>query len=222
MARGNLFVMTGASGVGKGTIRTTLLGYFRDSVHYSISMTTRSPRPGEVNNKDYYFVSKEEFEAKIAQNGFLEYAQFVGNYYGTPKAPVEEYLNQGKDVLLEIEVQGALQVAQQAPDAIMIFIVPPSLSELRHRLLLRGTETLDKIAQRMRRAEEEMREAHHFHYVLVNDQLDQAVSDFAAIIRAERLKVGRMQKAITQALALDPRVEAENADLEGKIRQSGS
>lgn len=214
--------MTGASGVGKGTIRGRILEYHHRNLKYSISMTTRPPRPGEVNGVDYYFVNKADFEQHLEQDGFLEYARYVDDYYGTPRAAVEAALNQGLDVLLEIEVQGALQVQQKAPDAVMIFIVPPSLSDLRHRLLLRGTDSLEKIAKRLKRAEEEMQQAHHFHYVIVNDQLDQAVSDFSAVIKAERLRFNRMQSALGQAVTLNPAIDAENNALEAKIRAHGT
>lgn len=211
--------MTGASGVGKGTIRGRLLEYHR--MYYSISMTTRPPRPGERHGVDYYFVRKTEFESKIAQNGFLEWAQYVDDYYGTPREPVEEALNRGQDVLLEIEVQGALQVKQTMPEAILVFIIPPSLSELRRRLLVRGTDSLSKIAKRLQRAEEEIRMADRFKYVLVNDQLDKAVSDFAAIIQAERLLQPRMTEAVARALSRDPALESELDALERIRRQAG-
>lgn len=219
MSRGNLFVMTGASGVGKGTIRGRLLEYHR--MYYSISMTTRPPRPGERNGVDYYFVSKADFESKIAQNGFLEWAQYVDDYYGTPREPVEEALDKGQDVLLEIEVQGALQVKQTLPEAILVFIIPPSLSELRRRLLVRGTDSLPKIRKRLERAVEEIRMADRFKYVLVNDQLDKAVSDFAAIIQAERLLQPRMHEAIERALSQDPALEKELDELERKRLEAG-
>ncbi|GIW32526.1 MAG: guanylate kinase [Meiothermus sp.] len=219
MPRGNLFVMTGASGVGKGTIRGRLLEYHR--MYYSISMTTRPPRPGERHGVDYYFVSRAEFESRISQNGFLEWAQYVDDYYGTPKEPVEEALNQGQDVLLEIEVQGALQVKQALPEAILVFIIPPSLSELRRRLLVRGTDSLPKIRKRLERAVEEIRMADRFKYVLVNDQLDKAVSDFAAIIQAERLLQPRMREAIERALSKDPALEKELDELERKRLEAG-
>ena len=219
MPRGNLFVMTGASGVGKGTIRGRLLEYHR--MYYSISMTTRPPRPGEQHGVDYYFVSKAEFESRIAQNSFLEWAQYVDDYYGTPKEPVEEALGKGQDVLLEIEVQGALQVKQTMPEAILVFIIPPSLSELRRRLLVRGTDSLTKIRKRLERAVEEIRMADRFKYVLVNDQLDKAVSDFAAIIQAERLLQPRMAEAVARALSIDPALESELDELEGKRLEAG-
>jgi guanylate kinase len=190
-------------------------------MYYSISMTTRPPRPGERHGVDYYFVSRAEFESRIAQNGFLEWAQYVDDYYGTPKEPVEEALNQGQDVLLEIEVQGALQVKQALPEAILVFIIPPSLSELRRRLLVRGTDSLPKIRKRLERAVEEIRMADRFKYVLVNDQLDKAVSDFAAIIQAERLLQPRMREAIEQALSKDPALEKELDELERKRLEAG-
>lgn len=211
MPRGNLFVMTGASGVGKGTIRGRLLEYHR--MYYSISMTTRPPRLGERNGIDYYFVGRVEFESKIAQQGFLEWAQYVDDYYGTPREPVEQALDKGQDVLLEIEVQGALQVKQAMPEATLVFIVPPSLSELRRRLLVRGTDSLGKVNKRLRRAQEEILLADQFKYVLVNDQLDKAVSDFAAIIQAEGLLQPRMGEALARALTLDPALERELDEL---------
>jgi guanylate kinase len=190
-------------------------------MYYSISMTTRPPRPGERNGVDYYFVSKADFESKIAQNGFLEWAQYVDDYYGTPREPVEEALSKGQDVLLEIEVQGALQVKQTLPEAILVFIIPPSLSELRRRLLVRGTDSLPKIRKRLERAVEEIRMADRFKYVLVNDQLDKAVSDFAAIIQAERLLQPRMHEAIERALSQDPALEKELDELERKRLEAG-
>jgi len=211
--------MTGASGVGKGTIRGRLLEYHR--MYYSISMTTRLPRVGERNGVDYYFVKKEEFEAKIAQNGFLEYAHYVEDYYGTPREPVEAALAKGQDVILEIEVQGALQVATQMPEAILVFIIPPSLSELRRRLLVRGTDSLEKIHKRLKRAEEEICMADKFKYVLVNDQLDKAVSDLASIIQAERLKYERMGEAVERALQHDPALDAELDEIERKRHEAG-
>jgi guanylate kinase len=209
---GNLFVITGASGVGKGSIRGRLLEYHR--MYYSISMTTRAMRVGERHGVDYQFVSKPDFESTIAKDGFLEYAQYVDDYYGTLRAPVEEQLGKGRDVLLEIEVQGALQVAEHMPEAILVFIIPPSLSELRRRLLVRGTDSIEKIRKRLRRAEEEIRAAHQFRYVVVNDQLDKAVSDFASIVQAEALRFDRMQEIAARALHIDPQLEADLDEIE--------
>jgi guanylate kinase len=190
-------------------------------MYYSISMTTRPPRPGERNGIDYYFVSRVEFENKVAQQGFLEWAQYVDDYYGTPREPVEQALDTGQDVLLEIEVQGALQVKQAMPEATLVFIVPPSLSELRRRLLVRGTDSLGKVNKRLRRAQEEILLADQFKYVLVNDQLDKAVSDFAAIIQAERLLQPRMGEALARALTLDPALERELDELVRRRLEAG-
>jgi guanylate kinase len=198
--------MTGASGVGKGTLRSRVLQV--RPMYYSISMTTRPPRPGERPGVDYHFVSREAFEEAIARGDLLEWARYIDDYYGTPRKPIEEALERGEDALLEIEVQGALQVAEQVPEAILIFIIPPSLSELRRRLISRGTEGPDKIRRRLLRAEEELKVAPRFHYILVNDQLDSAVADFLAILRAEDLKSSRMTEALRRAASRDPQLEA--------------
>ncbi|AEB12359.1 Guanylate kinase [Marinithermus hydrothermalis DSM 14884] len=217
MARGNLFVMTGASGVGKGTIRARLME--RVAFHYSISMTTRPPREGERHGVDYWFVTPEEFEAEIERGGLLEWCRYVDHYYGTPREPVERALARGEDVLLEIEVQGALQVAQQVPEAVLIFVVPPSLSELRSRLLRRGKDSLEKIEKRLKRAEEELEQAEAFHYVVVNDLLEQAVTAIEHIVWAERSKSARMRHAIERAKARDPLLEAELDRITRKLKE---
>ncbi|MBB6098927.1 guanylate kinase [Deinobacterium chartae] len=188
--RGLLFVMTGASGVGKGTIRARLLE--RVPMFYSISWTTREQRPGEVDGVDYHFRTREQFEAELLTGaGFLEHAEFVGNRYGTPRAPVEAALARGEHALLEIEVEGAMQVAAAAPEAVLIFIMPPSLSELRRRLVGRATETPERIERRLARAREEILAAHRFRYVVVNDRVERAVADLEALIRAEELRSTR-------------------------------
>ncbi|MEN2981896.1 MAG: guanylate kinase, partial [Thermus sp.] len=187
--RGRLFVMTGASGVGKGTVRARVLE--RTRLFYSISMTTRPPRPGERDGVDYYFVDRPAFEALLAQDGFLEHAEYVGHLYGTPKAPVERALARGEDVLLEIEVQGALQVRAKMPEAVLIFLLPPSLSELKRRLVYRGKDSPEKIQKRLAQAEWEIQNAHLFDYVVVNDVLEEAVADFLAILTAERRRTPR-------------------------------
>lgn len=204
---GRLFVMTGASGVGKGTVRAKVLE--RTRLFYSISMTTRPPRPGERHGVDYYFVDRPTFEALLAQGGFLEYAEYVGHLYGTPKAPVERALRRGEDVLLEIEVQGALQVKEKVPEAVLIFLLPPSLSELKRRLVYRGTDGPEKIARRLAQAEWEIRNAHLFDYVVVNDVLEEAVADFLAILTAEGRRTSRMAQVLERALARDPDLESE-------------
>ena len=185
--RGLLLVMTGASGVGKGTLRERWLA--GQDVFYSTSWTTREARPGEQDGVDYVFVTPEAFEAKAQADGFLEHAAFVGNRYGTPIEPIEAALSRGQDVILEIEVEGAMQVkARMGDEAILIFIMPPSLSELRRRLEGRATETPDRIEKRLARAREEIREAHEFRYVVVNDDLDRALGELHAIQRAERAR----------------------------------
>ncbi|MFN4232229.1 guanylate kinase [Thermus sp.] len=204
---GRLFVMTGASGVGKGTVRAKVLE--RTRLFYSISMTTRPPRPGERDGVDYYFVDRAAFEALLREGGFLEHAEYVGHLYGTPKAPVERALARGEDVLLEIEVQGALQVKEKMPEAVLIFLLPPSLSELKRRLVYRGKDAPEKIEKRLEQAEWEIRNAHLFDYVIVNDVLEEAVADFLAILTAERRRTQRMGAALEKALKRDRDLEAE-------------
>jgi guanylate kinase len=189
--RGLLVVLSGPSGVGKGTVRRALFQMPNHDLVYSVSMTTRAPRPGEVDGVDYYFVSKETFLERIKQNKFLEWAEFVGNYYGTPRDKVEEQLDQGKEVVLEIEVEGALQVRKQMKDAVFIFLVPPGKQALYERLKLRGTDTLEMIERRMKKAESEFLLAHKYDYIVVNDEVNNAADRIMAIIRAEHAKTER-------------------------------
>jgi len=217
MATGDLFVMTGASGVGKGTLRARLMERVR--LYYSISMTTRKPREGERHGIDYWFVDEAAFEKMKKEGGFLEYATYVEHSYGTPRAPVERALARGEDVLLEIEVQGALQVAQKMPEAQLIFIIPPSLSELRRRLLLRGKDSLDKIEKRLERAREEIAMADRFHYVVVNDVLEDAVADLERIILARRRIVNRMRPELQRALERDPDLEVELDEIAARMQK---
>ncbi len=229
MTQGTLFVMTGASGVGKGTLRERLLE--RVKLYYSISMTTRPPRPGERHGVDYWFVDKDRFLAAVENEELLEYAEYVGNFYGTPRKPVERHLARGEDVLLEIEVEGAKQVKKRAPQlgipAVFVFIVPPSLSELRRRLLLRSgvgdPKKLEEIAARLRRAEREIREAPEigFDYVVTNDVLEDATQDLERIVRTERLKAYRRQDALEAALQKDPELEAELDEMERWLIERG-
>lgn len=188
-SRGLLLVMTGASGVGKGTLRERWLQ--GSDVFYSVSWTTREQRSGEVQGHDYHFVSRETFEAERSGGGFYESAEFVGNWYGTPVGPVEAALSRGQDVVLEIEVQGAMQVARRSPEAILIFIVPPSLEELERRLRERGSESPERVTARLARARQEMLQAPRFRYLVVNDAVDTAVEDLRAIRRAEGLRSHR-------------------------------
>ena len=189
--RGLLIVLSGPSGVGKGTVRKALFEMPEQEFVYSVSMTTRAPRPGEVDGVDYYFVSKEEFELQIAAGNLLEYAEFVGNYYGTPKDKVEEQLNKGKEVILEIEVNGALQVRDKCKDAVFIFLVPPTRRALYDRLKSRGTECEERILARINKANKEFRLAHQYDYVVVNDEIYNAADRIMAIIRAEHAKTFR-------------------------------
>ena len=189
--RGLLIVLSGPSGVGKGTVRRALFQMPNHDLVYSVSMTTRAPRPGEVDGVDYYFVSKETFLERIKQNKFLEWAEFVGNYYGTPRDKVEEQLDQGKEVVLEIEVEGALQVRKQMKDAVFIFLVPPGKMALYERLKLRGTDTIEMIEKRMKKAESEFLLAHKYDYIVVNDEVNNAADRIMAIIRAEHAKTER-------------------------------
>ncbi len=187
--QGILFVVTGPSGVGKGTVLTRVRE--RKSLYFSISATTRKPREGEQDGVQYYFLTKEQFEQKIAAGGFLEYAQFSGNYYGTPAEPVDRQLKEGKDILLEIEVQGAMQVKKNRPDAVRIFLAPPSFAELERRLTGRGTEDEEAIRMRLETARHELTLAPQFDYIVVNHTVEQAVLDVLAIMRAETCRAER-------------------------------
>ncbi len=189
--RGLLVVLSGPSGVGKGTVRKALFEMEGHDLVYSISMTTRPPREGEIDGDDYYFVSKEEFERRIKEDAFLEWAQFVGHYYGTPKDKVEEQLKQGHEVVLEIEVQGALQVRERMSDAVFVFIAPPNKETLYRRLLRRGTESNETIQKRMDKAEREFPLAHKYDYIVVNDEVRNAADRILAIIRAEHARTER-------------------------------
>ncbi len=189
--RGLLIVISGPSGVGKGTVRKALFELEGHDLVYSISMTTRPPREGEVDGEDYYFVTKEEFLERIKNDQFLEYAEFVGNFYGTPRDKVEEQLEKGKEVVLEIEVQGALQVREKTSDAVFVFIAPPTKEALYRRLLRRGTENPEMIQQRMDKAEREFPLAHKYDYIVVNDEVTNAADRILAIIRAEHARTER-------------------------------
>lgn len=204
--RGLLLVMTGASGVGKGTLREKWLD--GQDVFYSTSWTTREPRIHEQNGREYIFVSEAEFAAKAKVGGFLEYAQFVGNYYGTPIEPIETALARGQDVILEIEVEGAMQVKERMGEqAILIFIMPPSLSELRNRLMGRATETPERIEKRLLRARDEIKAVHDFRYVIINDDLEQATEQLLRIQAAERLQMRSNEILSPEDLTLQQSVQ---------------
>ncbi len=182
--QGILIVVSGFSGSGKGTIMKELLKRY-DNYALSISATTRKPREGEAEGREYFFKTREEFEKMIAKDELIEYARYVNNYYGTPKAYVEEQLAAGRDVILEIELQGALKIKDRFPDALLLFVTPPSAKELKRRLVSRGTETGEVIEQRMKRAVEESEGMESYDYYVVNDVLDTCVEDVHRIICAE-------------------------------------
>lgn len=190
--RGLLIVFSGPSGVGKGTVRQEIFSTPDHKFEYSVSMTTRAQRPGEVDGKDYFFRSREEFEELIRNGQMLEYAEYVGNYYGTPLTYVNETLDKGIDVFLEIEVQGALQVKKKVPDAVFIFLTPPDLNELQERLIGRGTDSEEVIAQRIERAREEIALMSEYDYAIVNDEVPLAVERVKRVIEAEHFRVDRV------------------------------
>ena len=190
--RGLLIVFSGPSGVGKGTVRQEIFSTPAHKFEYSVSMTTRAQRPGEVDGKDYFFRSREEFEELIRNGQMLEYAEYVGNYYGTPLTYVNETLDKGIDVFLEIEVQGALQVKKKVPDAVFIFLTPPDLNELQERLVGRGTDSEEVIAKRIERAREEIALMSEYDYAIVNDEVPLAAERVKRVIEAEHFRVDRV------------------------------
>lgn len=198
MGKGLLIVVSAPSGCGKGTILSEVLK--NDSFFYSVSATTRAPREGEVNGVNYHFLTKEKFEELIASDGMLEYAQYCGNYYGTPRKAVLDKLEEGKDVILEIEVQGAMKIRERCPEAMFVFILPPSLGTLKERLVKRGTETMDVIEKRVGEAAREIEAAYKYDYVIVNDDLQNAVDDFITAVKAEKMTVKRSEKTIDGVL----------------------
>lgn len=183
--QGTLILYTGSSGVGKGTILAELMKR-DDNLRLSVSNTTRAPREGEVDGVHYNFVSIEEFEKQIAQDGYLEYAKYCDNYYGTPKKQVFELLDEGYDVFLEIEVQGGVQILEKYPDILSIFILPPSMEVLEHRLNKRGTEDAETIKKRLEQAEEEIKYKDRYKYNVVNAELEKAVDEIMDILKRER------------------------------------
>ena len=189
--RGTLVVLSGPSGTGKGTVCGVVRNHLGDAVRYSISATTRKPRTGEEHGREYFFFSKEEFEALREQNGFLEWAQVYDNYYGTPRAFVEEVLASGKDCILEIDPQGALQVRKATDEAVLVFIAPPSLEELRNRLTGRGTESAEEVEKRLSCAESELAYRDKYDYIIVNDDVETAAAKMEAILLAEKCRSGR-------------------------------
>ena len=189
--QGLWIVLSGPSGVGKGTVRKHLFDHYNNDFDFSSSMTTRLKRAGEVEGVDYFFRTKEEFEQYIKEGKLLEYANYVGNYYGTPIDYVRETLDSGQDVFLEIEVQGALKVKKRMPEGIFIFLSPPDLDELKARIENRGTDNAEVIGQRMEKAVEELQLIEYYHYVVENDSVDEAARKIRSIIESEHLKVER-------------------------------
>lgn len=198
MHKGLLIVVSAPSGCGKGTILSEVLK--QDDFFYSVSATTRQPRPGEENGVHYRFLTRDDFQSLVQKNGMLEYAEYCENYYGTPRKAVEDQLLQGKNVVLEIEVQGAMKIRESFPEAVFIFILPPTIDELRDRLEKRGTETSEVIQKRIDEAEQEIKMAVYYDYWIVNNKLEVAVDDFIAIIRSEKLKKERMQCKLDEVL----------------------
>ena len=188
--KGTLIVLSGFSGVGKNTIITQVLAQ-RPEIYYSVSFTTRAPREGEVDGVNYNFVTREDFQRRIDRGEFLEYAEYNGNFYGTSLAVIRQKLDQGTDVLLEIEVQGAAKVLEKMPEAVSLFIVPPSFEELSGRLHARGTDSEETIQKRLAIARVEAREVKNYDYIIVNDTVEGAVEEFFAILTAERCRKAR-------------------------------
>lgn len=193
--KGILIVVSGFSGAGKGTLMKKLLENY-DNYALSVSATTRAPRQGETHGKEYFFKTVEEFEKMIAQDELIEYAKYVDNYYGTPESYVTDQLEAGRDVILEIEIQGALKVKEKYPDTLLLFVTPPSAEELKARLVGRGTESMEVIEARMRRAIEEAQYMDSYDYLIVNDDLDICMEEMHQVIQAEHKKVNHCQKMI--------------------------
>lgn len=191
--QGLLIVLSGPSGSGKNTV-CDMAKEVMPNIWESVSMTSRKPRKGEVDGKDYYFVSEEKFEKNIEEGKMLEHAKFAGNYYGTPRESVQKQLDAGKDVLLVIEIQGALQIKEKIPQALFVFLLPPSMKELKRRLRMRKTETEEKLMERFETAYKEINELPKYNYVIVNDKADEAARKLEAIINAEKCRVDRIEE----------------------------
>ena len=207
--RGILVVVSGFSGAGKGTLMKRLMEKY-DNYALSVSATTRAPRPGEEHGREYFFHTKKEFEELILEDALIEYAQYVDNYYGTPKAYVEKQLNMGKDVILEIEIQGALKVKKKMPNTLLLFVTPPSAEELKRRLVNRGTESMEVIESRLSRASEEAEGMLEYDYILINDVIEDCVDNMHNIIQSQHDAVKNRQefiKEITEEISVFKNVE---------------
>ena len=216
--KGNLIVISGPSGAGKGTI-IDKLKEINDNFWLSISMTSRDIRSNDIPDETYFFVSKEEFEDRIKKGVFLEYAMYNGNYYGTPKDKILDKLNEGVDVILEIEIQGALKVKEIIPDAIFIFILPPSMNELKKRLVSRGTDSKEKILSRFKRAYQEINEVTKYNYVVINDDVERAVNKVNAILLSERCRVDRIEEIYLNNMEEEIHELLVDKDLDNSLRE---
>lgn len=200
MTKGVLFVLSAPSGCGKGTLMKEILN--DPKIYFSVSATTRKPREGEIDGVHYYFLSEEQFQSRIQKNELLEYASYCDHYYGTPREKIEAAREAGRDVFLEIEVQGAMQIRKTCPDAVLLFLAPPSVEELERRLNGRGTEDAETVASRLQKAKQELAQAHLYDYIIVNDVLEDALSEMKAVICAERLRASKQETAARIAAQL--------------------
>ena len=215
--RGNLIVISGPSGAGKGSV-IKKLREINDNFWLSISMTSREVRSNDIPDETYFFVSREEFEERIESGVFLEYAMYNGNYYGTPKDKIADKLNDGVDVILEIEIQGALKVKELVSDAIFIFILPPNMKELKRRLINRGTDSMDKILDRFKTAYKEINEVTKYNYVVINDDVDKAVEKVKSILLSERCRVDRIEEVYLNNMEEELHELLVDKDLDNGIR----
>ena len=199
MNKGTAFIISGPSGSGKDTIMSEVLKNKKD-IYFSISSITREMRPGEVNGAKYNFISREKFEEGLANDAFLEYNVYLGNYYGTPKAPIEEHISAGHDVLIECDVNGAEKIRKKMPEAVSIFIMPPSFEVLKKRLSKRGTETEKQITGRLEEALNEIRRAKEYDYIIVNDELSNAVEDFLLVMKSQKFILKNQKDIIDEVL----------------------